>query len=88
MGGTDVSGFVCTWCALVCASRVALDAHWEKDRACRSNRNASNQTASKYGDLTNPNQFSERQGEAVLQLVERIEAEHAAGIAHIPSFVR
>lgn len=75
-----MSAFVCTWCASTFISRGALGRHWADDPDCAANRNASNQTASKYGDLTDPNQFSERQGEAALQAVERREDERAAGV--------
>lgn len=79
-----MSGHVCTWCALLCASHAALEAHWASDPDCATNASVSNQTQSKYGDRTDPHQFRLRQGEPVLQAVERIEAEQAAGIARIP----
>jgi hypothetical protein len=76
--------YVCTWCALPCASRVALEAHWEAEPDCARQRGVSNQTQSKYGDASNPLQYRLRQGEETLQRVERREDEREAGVIVLP----
>jgi hypothetical protein len=63
------TGFVCTWCGQLCLTRLALEDHFEAEPACGTNQTVSNQTQSKYGDLSDPNQYNLRLGEETLQKV-------------------
>lgn len=43
--------FVCPWCALTVNDRPVLEEHWRLSPECRTNRNVSNQTQSKYNEI-------------------------------------
>lgn len=61
--------FVCPWCAGTFNLREVLDEHWRLNPECAANRNASNQTQSKYLDRTPGTLKPIQPGEHVLELV-------------------
>jgi hypothetical protein len=51
-GRRDEATFVCTWCAARFLSRTELEEHWKASKKCFRQRNVSNQTQSKYRDVS------------------------------------